>query len=241
MKILAVDSSTSKASVALWSDGKILNEININDGKTHSEKLVPMIKEVFDRSDTAPQDADFFAVSEGPGSFTGLRIGIVTVKAMAMALGKKCVSVPTLDALAYNCKDFKGFICPVINARNNQVFTAVYKYGDKFPQKLTEYMPLHISELSDLIISLKDTENGSIIFCGDAALVHADFFKEQLKGCFECFTAENEKLLADAASVAYMADFMICEGKIIDSDLLVPNYLRKSSAEQMKEKKGREK
>ena len=237
MKILAVDSSTAKASVALYEQGnqsgKVLGVININDGKTHSEKLVPMIAEVISEARITPQDIDFYAVSAGPGSFTGLRIGVTTVKAIAMAVGKPCVAVPTLDALANNCTDHSGIICPMINARNDQVFAALYKDGGAV--HITGFMAKPIGELlNDIKSACVDTGLKNIVLVGDAALMHIEFFTRHLKKSMTINIAPEDKLLADAVSVAQVAADMIKKGKTISSFDLTPDYLRVSQAERLK-------
>ena len=127
MLTLAVDTSTITASCAVAENGRILSELNIQYGKTHSQKIIPMIKTVLKMIEKDFTDIDLYAASTGPGSFTGLRIGVVTVKAMAYAHNKPVCAVPTLDALAFSMPDFKGVITPMIDARNNQVYTALYK------------------------------------------------------------------------------------------------------------------
>ena len=243
MKILAVDTSTAMASAALLIDGKPAGVINIEDGKTHSEKLVPMIEEILSNAGLLPGDIDYFAASIGPGSFTGLRIGVTTVKVMAFASctgdtvkqEKNCIAVPTLDALSYNCKDFNGIICPMIDARNDQVFTALYTGGDGGTKRISEYMAKPIGELTLDIKQACETENtDQIILVGDAATKHEAFFKANIEG-LNCAAATEDKLLANAVSVGEIAWQYAKEGKSISHFDLVPNYFRKSSAEQAKE------
>lgn len=231
MKILAIDSSTAKATVALYVDGGIAKKIEITDSKTHSETLVPMIQQVLKNAGVTPADVDYYAASIGPGSFTGLRIGVVTVKSIAMAVNKPCVAVPTLDALAYNVHGFDGIVCPLIDARNDQVFTAIYEGG----KLLSEYMAKSISELADDLRRLACDK--AVLLVGDGAEKHVSYLTEQLTNvAISCGLAPIEKRLADSASVAFVAASMIEEGRIADCDALAPEYLRKSSAEQAKER-----
>jgi len=230
MLVLAIDSSTAKASVALCDEEKVLSSFNIEDGKTHSEKLVPMIEHVVSEAGIKLSDIDCFAASAGPGSFTGLRIGIVTVKSIAMVMDKPCAPVPTLDALAYNCAEYTGIVCPMIDARNNQVFTAIYNENTK----LTEYLAEHIEEVSQRLVGAC-TENSlkNVILVGDAAKKHEEFFKDKLfEHGISVEAASAEKIGADAVSVAHIAFKMVKEGKTVPSDEFVPEYLRLSSAEQ---------
>lgn len=151
MKILALDTSALVAAVAVMEDDRLLAEYMLNHRKTHSQQLVAMIREVLASLELAPKDIDVFAASTGPGSFTGLRIGVTTVKAMAYATGKPVVSVPTLDAIAYNIPMNSFTICPVMDARNNQVYTALYDWDENGQKRITDYMGIPVSELVQLI------------------------------------------------------------------------------------------
>src|SRR3989339_1180270 len=151
MKILAIDTSGIIAAVAVLDESKLLAEYILNHKKTHSVKLMPMIKEIISNLDLTLSEIDVFAASNGPGSFTGLRIGITTIKSMAYALKKPVISVPTLDALANNINKTDNLICPIIDARNNQVFTALYEWKDKKLIKITDYMGIDIKELVNII------------------------------------------------------------------------------------------
>ena len=114
MKVLALDSTALVASVALCEDGKLLGELTLNNGNTHSQTLLPMVEFLLKQFDMTPGDVDLFAATVGPGSFTGVRIGAATLKGLAFGTNKPCAAVSTLEALAYNLKDFDGLICPVI-------------------------------------------------------------------------------------------------------------------------------
>ncbi len=127
MTILACDTANQTASVALLEEGKVLAEFSIHDKKTHSEKLLPMIAQLLETTGKAPSDIDVFAISEGPGSFTGLRIGLVTMKTMAYTLKKPIVGIGTLYALAATVPFFNGLVCPVLDARNQQAFCGFYR------------------------------------------------------------------------------------------------------------------
>lgn len=234
MKILAIDSSTAKATVALYVDGGIAEKIEITDSKTHSETLVPMIQQVLKNAGVTPADVDYYAASIGPGSFTGLRIGVVTIKSIAMAVERPCVAVSTLDAFAYNVHDFDGILCPLIDARGDQVFTSIYA-GAPMPKRLSDYMAKSVSELAE---DLKELAAGRpVLLVGDGAEKHFSYLTEQLTGvAVSCGLAPMEKRLADSASVAFVAASMVEEGRIADCDALAPEYLRKSSAEQAKER-----
>ena len=127
MKILALDSSATVATVALCEDQRLLAEYTVNNGNTHSETLLPMVESLLANFSMTAKDVDIFAASIGPGSFTGVRIGAATLKGLAFASNKACVGVSTLEARAYNLVSHKGLICPVMNARRSQVYTALFR------------------------------------------------------------------------------------------------------------------
>lgn len=233
MKILALDTSTNVATCAILEDDTIIGEYSCNKGKTHSQSLMPMIDTLLKRVGFKASDMDAFAASVGPGSFTGLRIGVTTAKAMAFAAEKPVMSVYTLDALAWNLPLSKAILCPVIDARNNQVFTALYKFVNGKLDRLTDYLGIHINELADIIGPM----DGEVVFLGDACRLHKDFFIEKLGE--RAAIAPPNAVSARAASVAVLAGKMFLEGKSGSSYEMVPFYLRKSQAEQaIKDNKG---
>ncbi len=231
MKVLAIDTSTAVAAIALMDDEKLLGEYSLNNKKTHSQKLMVMIKEIFKDLEIMPSDIDVFAASTGPGSFTGLRIGVTTAKAMAFATSKPVIGVPTLDALAYNVVTSSFIICPILDARNNQVFTALYQSKDGKLERITEYLGIPVDELVQLI----KEKNKTVIFTGDAIDLHRDYFITELSG--NCEFSPLAMRLQRASSVAEIALKMAKEGKFESSFELVPFYLRKSQAERELEKK----
>jgi tRNA threonylcarbamoyladenosine biosynthesis protein TsaB len=231
MKILAVDTSSMVASVAIIENAKLIGEYTINHKKTHSQKLMPMVKELMDGLELRPADIDIFAASNGPGSFTGLRIGITSIKAIAFAAQKKVVGVPTLDALAYNIVANNSLICPIMDARNNQVYTAIYKKENNNLLKVTEYMGVAVSELVQIIKG----KNQKVIINGDGVELHRDYLIKELGNMCE-FPQEN-LMLQRASSVAYVAQKLILEGLSENCFDMVPFYLRKSQAEREFDKK----
>ena len=216
MKILAVDTSAVCASVAVTQDDKILSESSINTGLTHSRTLMPMIDSVLKNAEVTLDSIDAFACSVGPGSFTGIRIGVAAIKGLCDALGKKCVPVSTLEALAYNLVGRCCTAVSVMDARCNQVYCGIFLIDDEEVTRLTEDIAIKID---DLAVLLENYEN--IIFVGDGAkLCHkalgytkAPANCEYQKGSSVCFAAE--KHIADA----------------IDSKELLPVYLRLPQAE----------
>lgn len=231
MKVLAIDTSSTVAAVAIIDNDKLLGEYIVNHKNTHSQKLMPMIKELMDKLELTSANIDIFAVSSGPGSFTGLRIGAATIKALAYATDKPVVSVPTLDALAYNIQGAEQLICPIMDARNNQVYTALYRWEKNRSVNITEYLGIPISELVQII---KDKDQ-KVIFTGDAVEIHKDYLKGELND--SCMFANEGQLLQKASSVARLALIKASEGKIESSFDMVPFYLRKTQAERELEKR----
>ena len=216
MKILAVDTSAVCASVAVTEDGKILSESSINTGLTHSRTLMPMIDAVLRNGEIAMDSVDMFACSVGPGSFTGIRIGVAAIKGLCDALNKKCVPVSTLEALAYNLMGRSCTAVSVMDARCNQVYCAIFNVQGETVERITEDMALKIDDLGEM---LKDYEN--IVFVGDGAkLCHKSLGYEKApanceyqRGSSVCFAAVNH---IDEA---------------LESKELLPVYLRLPQAE----------
>lgn len=222
MKILAVDSSALVASAALCEDGRLLAEYTINNKNTHSETLLPMIESLLSFFSLEIKDIDLFAVSSGPGSFTGVRIGAATVKGLAFASEKPCVGVSTLEALAYNLRFHKGLICPVMNARRAQVYTALFRSDG---ESLTRLMPdsaLAISELDSILAEYGE----EVALVGDGYGVTEDGF------CKTALRYVPERLRHQSAfSVAEVALKLYREGKVGSDAELCVDYLRPSQAE----------
>ncbi len=192
MRILAVDTSAVCASVAVTQDGKILSEGSINTGLTHSRTLMPMIDSVLKNGEISLDSIDLFACSVGPGSFTGIRIGVAAIKGLCDALGKKCVPVSTLEALAHNLVGRSCTAVSVMDARCNQVYCGIFLVDGEEVTRLTEDMAIKVDDLGKL---LEEYEN--IIFVGDGAkLCHkalgytkAPANCEYQKGSSVCFAA----------------------------------------------------
>ncbi len=230
MKVLAVDTSSMVAAAAVLENDRLLGEYILNHKKTHSQKLMPMIERLMKDLELNPRDIDVYAASVGPGSFTGLRIGVTTIKSIAYAAEKPVVSVPTLDALAYNIPETDALVCPILDARNNQVYTAIYKKEGNLI-KITEYMGVHISEL----VQLLKGKNQRVVFLGDAVPIHQEFLKQELGA--QCSLAPANLSLQKASSVACLALQKASVGQLEDCFDMVPFYLRKSQAEREYDKK----
>lgn len=235
MRVLAVDTSSSVAAVAVLDEKELLGEYILNHKKTHSQKLVPMIDQILSSLELKTEDIDIFAAATGPGSFTGLRIGITTIKAMAFALKKPVVGIPSLDALAHNIQAGDTLICPIMDARNDQVFTALYRNNGTEQMKMTEYLGVEIHELIQLIKG----KNMKVIFNGDGVFVHEKLLKTELGE--NCSFAPLSHMLHRASSVAQLALLEAASRRTENCMDMVPFYLRKPQAERELEKKHKEK
>ncbi|NLN42171.1 MAG: tRNA (adenosine(37)-N6)-threonylcarbamoyltransferase complex dimerization subunit type 1 TsaB [Clostridiales bacterium] len=231
MNILAVESSGMVAAVAVVREGRLIGEYFLDHEKTHSQHLMPLVEQLLYGLDIKISDIDIFAASKGPGSFTGLRIGLATVKGLAQAIDKPVIGVPTLDGLAYNLLSRQGLICPIMNARREQVYTSIYRSNGKL-QRLDEFMAIPVIEL----VQKLNTFDEPVMFNGDGVPAYWDLIKNEMgdKGIM----APVNLLTQRASSIACLAlDKYKAEGAQKYTEV-VPFYLRKSQAEQKFSKKG---
>lgn len=221
MKILSVDSSSVSASVAITENGKTLAENFINNGLTHSQTLMPMVEKTLNDADISINDIDLFAIANGPGSFTGVRIGIASVKGMSDALNKRCFAVSTLEAIAEPLKNEDCIACAVMDARCNQVYTAFFDSG----KRVCEDKAILIDELG---IELQNFTK-PIIFIGDGA----ELCYSKLANIVESsFVADENIRYIHASSIGRLAEEKMKNGEMpTDSINLVPYYLRLPQAE----------
>ena len=222
MKILSLDSSADVGTVTLCEDEILLAEMTVNTGNTHSESLLPTVEAVLKITGTDINDIDLFACSTGPGSFTGVRIGVATVKGIAYGKGKPCASVSTLEALAQNLSGFNGIICPVMNARRNQVYNALFECKDNV---ITRICPDRAISIEDLDKELADRDM-PVYLCGDGYNITKNGFK-----ITKVTPVPYRMRLASAYGVALCAIKAYNNGEILSDTSLVPIYLRPSQAE----------
>lgn len=234
MKILALDSSGLVASVAVVEDDNLLGEYTINYKKTHSQTLLPMLDQVASMIDLDMKTLDAIAVSAGPGSFTGLRIGSATAKGLGLALNKPIVSVPTVDGLAMNLWGIEGQICPLMDARRQQTYTGLYEFHQGKLITLQEQCCVKIEEIVDQI----NRSGKPTTFIGDGANVFRPYIEEHLTVPYAFAPANNNK--QRAASVAVLAMELLKEGKAESAADHKPEYLRVSQAEREREEKVRD-
>lgn len=230
MKILGVESSATAASVAIYSDGKILSQVQSNTGLTHSQTLLPMVEAVLSLTNSTLKDMDYIAVSNGPGSFTGVRIGVSAVKGMAQPLNLKCVEVSTLETIAKPLENAGCYAVAVMDARCNQVYTAQFDCENGF-NRVTADEAITIDELAE---TLKEIDK-PIVLIGDGTLVA--FAK--LKNVISNITIASPSIrYQSAANVCVLAAEKIengYEGSVAND--ILPNYLRLSQAERELKKK----
>lgn len=181
MIILGIDSSATAASAAIINNGKLVSEVFSDTGLTHSQTLLPMIEKCLQMSNVSVEDIDLIAVTNGPGSFTGVRIGIATVKGMAFTNNIECVEVSTLESMAYNLPLFNGIICSVMDARCNQVYTAMFENTDGCKvNRLSEDSAMSIDELGEQLKNI----GKSVIFVGDGAEICYNKLNGEIDGLY---------------------------------------------------------
>ncbi len=228
MEILAIDSSSVAGSVALYVDGEIKSEYITLDKRTHSETLLPLIDELKKETELDLSVLDAIAITGGPGSYTGLRIGGATAKGLGLALDKPIINVPTMEALAYNVSDSKVLVCPMMDARRDRVFTGLYKFNDGKVEVIKEQCVLTIDELVGEI-------NQEVIFLGDGVDAYREMLDEKMEVAHS-FAKEDDNYVK-ASSFVYLAKDYLGEGKVTSADDFRPDYLMLSQAErELKEK-----
>ena len=224
MKILAIDSSAKAASVAIIEDKKLLGEFFVDVGLTHSQTLMPMVEDTLKNTNLKISDINAFAVSVGPGSFTGLRIGIAAIKGMAFADEIPCIEVSTLYSMAYNLIDENAIICAVMDARCNQVYNAIFDVCD---EKITRLTPDRTISIEELYFELEKLEK-KVILVGDGAVLCYNKNKNNLN----LHLAHENKRFQRASSVAFAAyAAYLNDNATISSADLIPKYLRIPQAE----------
>ena len=228
MKILAIDSSSIAGSVALLEDGEIKYEDISHDKRTHSETLLPMIAKLKEESGLDLSTIDAIAITGGPGSYTGLRIGSATAKGLGLALDKPIINVPTMEALAYNVVGSEYLVCPMMDARRERVFTGLYKFNDGKLEVVKDQCVLTIDELVSEI-------DEPVLFLGDGVDAYKEMLDEKVK--VEHFFAPEEENSVKASSFVKLAKVFFDEGKCESANDHKPDYLMLSQAErELKEK-----
>jgi len=221
MNILAIETTGPVSSVALACPGKVIAEFSINSGLTHSETLMPMLDHMLTASGFAKASIDAIAVSGGPGSFTGLRIGASAAKGLAFALGLQIVPVSTLDALAYNVITWEGGIVPIMDARRNQVYTALYDSEDGKIVRQSDYLACDFDEIAAMARKV----GKKTMFLGDGVAIHREKIVES-----GFSIAPEAFLLQRAVSVGAIA-LETAGHAAVNANQFEPFYIRPSQAE----------
>lgn len=225
MKILAVDTSSKICAVAILEDSNAIDEIKLDNGKTHSENLMPILKEVLEKNNITLDKIDLIAVSVGPGSFTGIRIGIASIKSIAEVYKLPVASVTSLETLARNIEteDADTTIVSLIDAKNNQVYAGFF--DNQYNLKENEYA-------DDINVILeKASKYNKFVFVGDGAKIHEELIKNKFANKEIVFAENNSQSAINTGKLGYKK---FLESNLKNADTILPIYLRKSQAERMK-------
>ena len=222
MKVLGIDTSAVVCSVALISDDVVLSSKTVSDGLTHSETLLPLIKEILEEGDISVSDLDAIAVSHGPGSFTGLRIGISAVKGLAVSSNIPCIGVSTLEAMAMNALDQEGaIVSPVMDARRGEFYNAIFQVRNHSLVRLCEDRAIHGEKIADELFAFE-----KVLILGDGA---EKFIQQNPQ--FSEYIASPEILYQSGTSVARLGILHVKNGVVFSCNELSPKYLRLPQAE----------
>ena len=224
MLILAFETSAKAASVALMEGGKLLGEGYQNTGLTHSQTLMVMAEDVLKQCGKTAQDVAGVAVAEGPGSFTGVRIGVAAAKGFAWGREIPCYGVSTLEAMAESLGVYQGYVVPAMDARRNQVYTAIFRADKGILSRMEEDMAISLAELGEKIKNIAEP----VFLVGDGAVLCYNTLLEEVPGLV---LPPEHRMHQRAAGVALAAQAMIDAGDPGNGAELTPNYLRLSQAE----------
>ena len=227
MKILSMECSATPASVAIIEDGKLLASSFVNVKLTHSQTLMPMVENVLSASKLTIADIDGLAISNGPGSFTGVRIGISALKGIAAPKNLPCVAVSTLRAMAENYSGTDCIVCAVMDARCNQVYNALFEIENNQIKRLCEDRALLCDELAEEVKNISQNSEKCVIIVGDGAEIFYPFVKE----CDNIKISAPLRRFQSAAGVGMVALENFNKGETIESSALLPFYLRLPQAE----------
>ena len=225
MKILSIDTASNICTVSILEDTNLIKELIVDDARNHSEKIMPIIEDVLKQTNLTLKDIDLVVCDKGPGSFTGIRIGVATVLAFEDALNIKSVGISSLESLAYNTKN-EGLICSLIDAKNDNVYYGLFSLKNNEYTQLDKFAFDNISN----VISILNKYDEPITFIGDGAIVHKDFISSNYSNCI--FDTQNNLSSYSLGIAGY-----ITYKKGVKTSVM-PLYLRKSQAERALEEKG---
>jgi tRNA threonylcarbamoyladenosine biosynthesis protein TsaB len=225
MKILSIDTASNLCTVAILENTSCIKELIVNDSRNHSEKIMPVIEQVLKDSKLNLKDIDLIVCDKGPGSFTGIRIGVGTALAFRDSLEIPCIGVSSLEALSYNVTT-EGIICSLIDAKNQNVYFGLFKLENGIYSQIADLEFKNIDET----ISLLKTYSSIITFVGDGAVAHKEYIKSNLSNCKFC---NSNDLSSTSLGIAGYYNY-----KNDNHNSPMPLYLRKSQAERALEMKG---
>lgn len=235
MKILSIDTSSNICGVSILEDKKLICNLDSNTGRTHSENLMPMIKDAFSKSNLSLNEIDLIACNVGPGSFTGIRIGIATAKAFHDSLNIPCIGISSLESLAYNDDDNSNLVCSILDCKNSNCYFALYERKENHYETLIEPQSNDIdSALAILKSYIEDNfNNNTITFIGDGSKI----FKSQIIDIFKDAKIANDNLdFFNSYSLGICGFEKYMNGEYLDEEIL-PLYLKKPQAERLLEEK----
>ena len=219
MKILSITTSSSVCSVAILDNTNIIKELSLNNEKTHSENLMPLISNIFTETELSLDDIDYIACDIGPGSFTGIRIGISSVKAMAEVKNIKIIPVSSLEALSYNIDNSNTYICCLIDAKNNNVYSALFNENHIL---ISDFIADDVDKV------LEDLPKKTMCFIGNGSELYKDKILNKFNDAQFC-----DNNLLSSANLGICAYNKILKNEYVTADTLLPLYLRKSQAERI--------
>ncbi len=229
MKIIAIDSSGLVATVAIASEDALIAEYTVNYKKTHSQTLLPMLNEISQMTELDLAQVDAIAVASGPGSFTGLRIGSATAKGLGLALGKPLIEIPTTDALAMNMWGCTDRICPIMDARRDQVYTGIYEFDENNELKvIRKSFADHINSVVDML----NEAGRPVVFLGDGVPVYRKAIAENIAVSYKFAPAHMSRQRAGA--LASLAIKYYERGDLVSAADHKPDYIRPSQAENVR-------
>lgn len=228
MKILSIESASITASCAVCEDGNLLGEYTLNHKKTHSEKLMPLIELLMNELGLKIQDIDVIAISEGPGSYTGLRIGAAIAKSLSFALNIPIANVPTTKSLAGNIYDLDKLIVPIMDAKAGRIYTGIYKWDEENLKTIKEQFPCNIDELVEILNKYEE----QVIFNGDGSVNYRNIIEEKLNK--KAYFAPNKFNFLNGSILAAIGYQMALKEELIKASEFKPQYLRLSQAERNK-------
>ena len=225
MIVVGMDTSSVNATVAVMNDKKLIGEYLISNDRTHSQIIMPLLEDLLKKCGVKIGDVDVFAVAKGPGSFTGVRIGMASVKTLAQMCDKPVIGVSSLESLAANCELFDGVVCPIIDARHKDVYNALFEKGERLCDDRIVNLDALFEELSDR----------KVIFCGDGAVAYKELIEEKNPGNW--IIAPPSICMQKASTLCAVAYKRAQTEEFDNVYSLVPVYLRQSQAERELEQK----